>query len=58
VRTLSVVRCEGTFAAPRAFVVGEEGGWVPDYPAVIDLAEEGRPVRVLRTFAPRQRVYR
>jgi HD-GYP domain-containing protein (c-di-GMP phosphodiesterase class II) len=58
VRTLSVVRSEDTFAAPRAFVVGEEGGWVPDYPAVIDLAEEGRPVRVLRTFAPRQRVYR
>lgn len=58
VRTLSVVQDASTFTTPRAFVVGEEGGWVPDYPTVIDLATEGRPVRVLRTFTPRERVYR
>ncbi|HQK18654.1 MAG TPA: hypothetical protein PLJ27_14445, partial [Polyangiaceae bacterium] len=58
VRTLSAVRSAETFATPRAFVVGEQGGWVPDYPELIDLAEVGRPVRVLRTFFPRERVYR
>ena len=58
VRTLSVVRDPSTFATPRAFVVGEDKGWVPDYPTVIDLATEGRPTRVLRSFTPRQRVYR
>lgn len=58
VRTLSVVREPSLFAAPRAFVVGEDKGWIPDYPSVIDLATEGRPVRVLRTFTPRRRVYR
>ncbi|HOR34888.1 MAG TPA: HD domain-containing protein [Polyangiaceae bacterium] len=58
VRTLSAVRSAETFATPRAFVVGEQGGWVPDYPEFIDLAEVGRPVRVLRTFFPRERVYR
>ena len=58
VRTLCIVRSPETFDKPRAQIVGEEGGWVPDYPGVVDLATEGRPVRVLRTFTARQRVYR
>ncbi|MCL2824816.1 MAG: HD domain-containing protein [Polyangiaceae bacterium] len=56
--TLSMVRDVETFATPRAFVVGDPGGWVPDYPGVIDLAEGGVPISVLRSFTPRERVYR
>ena len=58
VRTLSVVRDPSTFDKPRTFVVGEAKGWVPDFPCIVDLATEGRPARVLRTFTPRQRIYR
>ncbi len=58
VRALCIVRDPSTFDKPRTFVVGEENGWVPDFPCVVDLATEGRAVQVLRTFTPRQRVYR
>jgi len=56
--TMSMVRSAETFAKPRAFVVGDIGGWTPDYPGVIDLADEGVPAQMLREFVPRERMYR
>lgn len=58
VRTCSIVREPELFAKPRATVVGEEGGWLPDHPTTIDLATEGKIIKVLRSFTPKKRAYR